>query len=182
MDLQRLGQKGIIIWYGKISISLDILFYTGLSHLAILVECLSWQFCRYCRFWSQAIGSHHLMTIFEHQNDLFSVKLIPQKISLPLCPKLSRDEMFILRQIPTTICNCPKICPQICTSELRRGSQYWKCALFLPCSGKKSLEQFGDKSGDNFRDNFFLSESGSWTTTQSTQFELLLPIFSLRWR
>ena len=136
MDLQRLGQKGIIIWYGKISISLDILFYTGLSHLAILVECLSWQFCRYCRFWSQAIGSHHLMTIFEHQNDLFSVKLIPQKISLPLCPKLSRDEMFILRQIPTTICNCPKICPQICTSELRRGSQYWKCALFLLCSGQ----------------------------------------------
>ena len=96
--------------------------------------------------------------------------------------------------------NCPKNCPEMkflfsdkyqppklsrdlspdLYFRFEKGSQYWICALFLLCSGKKSLEQFVDKSGNNFRDNFFLSELGSWTTTQSTQFELLL--ISLRWR
>ena len=50
------------------------------------------------------------------------------------CP-LKRNELFIqltITQIETvpTYQNCPGICPQLCPSELRRGSQDRKHALF----------------------------------------------------
>ena len=57
--------------------------------------------------------------------------------------------------------NCPEICPQICPSELRRGSQYWKCALFLLYSGQFWGTFWGPFSGP-FSGPFFPSESSSW--------------------
>ena len=51
--------------------------------------------------------------------------------------------------------NCPEICPQICTSDLRRGSQYWICALFLLCSGKKISGTICGQIWEQFSGQFF---------------------------